>query len=139
MTMLSEPEPAPVGSTEQVPHRNEVVVVGRLSTAALTRRLPSGDLLMSWRIVVDRPPARRRSDARAQSVDVVDCIAWSARVRRSAGGWELGDVVELRGSLRRRFWRTAGGGLQSRAEVEVTGARRLSPVTRPLRRRRTRG
>jgi single-strand DNA-binding protein len=44
------------------------------------------------------------------------------RVRRSALSWEPGDVVEVEGSIRRRFFRT-GGGAASRVEVEVSAGR----------------
>ena len=36
-----------------------------------------------------------------------------------------GDVVEVEGSLRRRFWRV-GAGAASRSEVEVTRVRRVA-------------
>jgi single-strand DNA-binding protein len=36
-----------------------------------------------------------------------------------------GDIVEVRGSLRRRFWR-AGPGAVSRTEVEVVRLRRVA-------------
>lgn len=39
--------------------------------------------------------------------------------------WQVGDVVEVNGSLRRRFFKT-GGRLQSMTEVEVISARRVS-------------
>jgi len=102
-------------------HRNEVVVVGRVTTGPADRGLPSGDEITTWRVTVDRP-----GDGR----DVIDCTAWTARVRRSAAAWERGDVVEITGALRRRFF-TAGGALASRSDVEVTTARRLTRATRP--------
>jgi hypothetical protein len=36
--------------------------------------------------------------------------------------------VEVRGSLRKRFFRTAGGATGSRVEVEVASARRIRRV-----------
>ncbi|MDT7548546.1 MAG: hypothetical protein QOE84_940, partial [Actinomycetota bacterium] len=39
--------------------RNEVALVGRVSAPAEERVLPSGDVLLTWRVVVDRPPPRR--------------------------------------------------------------------------------
>jgi single-strand DNA-binding protein len=107
-------------------HRNEVVVAGRLAAAALAKRLPSGDEIVTWRLIVDRASKDRRK------VDVVDCTAFGARVRRQALGWEVDDVIAVTGSLRRRFWRGAGG-LQSRCEVEVATAsrRRATTLKRP--------
>lgn len=105
-------------------HRNEVVLVGRLAAAAQERELPSGDALVTWRIVVDRPPAPRTDGRRTPTVDALDCIAWRKPVCRGALAWRVGDTVEVSGALRRRFWRSEQGPV-SRTEVEVAKARRL--------------
>jgi len=109
------------------PAVNEVALVGRVSAAPEERELPSGDLLVSWRVIVDRPPQRRAAPAggRAPVVDTVDCVAFGAAVRRTARGLAAGDVVRVEGALRRRFWRS-GGGASSRTEVEVAAIRRLA-------------
>ena len=106
---------------------NEVALVGRVSAPATERVLPSGDVLLTWRLVVDRPPSRRPLPAglRAVTIDTIDCVAWTSGVRRTAVGFAAGDVVRVQGSLRRRFWRGGGGGLGSRYEVEVAAAKRL--------------
>lgn len=106
--------------------RNEVVLVGRLSALPEERELPSGDRLISWRLVVDRPPGRKPPEGvRATTVDTLDCMAWTPAVRRSAKTLQQGDVIEVHGALRRRFWR-AGAGAVSRCEVEVAAIKRLS-------------
>ena len=105
---------------------NEVTLVGRVSAAAEERELPSGDALVSWRLIVDRPPQRRApAGARAVVVDTVDCVAFAAPVRRTARALAPGDVVRVEGALRRRFWRS-GAGASSRTEVEVAAVRRLA-------------
>jgi single-strand DNA-binding protein len=116
-------------------HDNRVSVTGRVSAAATARTLPSGDEMVTWRLVVDRPPSRRSGPA----FDVVDCVGWAARIRRSACAWSEGDVVMIDGALRRRFWRSPGGGLQSRCEVEVSAARRVAVAVAPVKRRRRPG
>jgi single-strand DNA-binding protein len=100
-------------------HRNEVVLTGRLSTYADARELPSGDEIVSWRLIVDRP-----ADADRNGIDAIDCVAFATRLRRSALKWEPGAVIEVEGSLRRRFWR-AGASTASRTEVEVRRASRV--------------
>jgi single-strand DNA-binding protein len=106
-------------------HRNEVVLAGRLSAGATSKALPSGDEIVTWRLVVDRPATERGT------VDVVECTAFRARVRRQALGWQVDDLIEVNGALRRRFWRGPAG-LQSRYEIAVdTAARRGSGVRRP--------
>lgn len=102
---------------------NEVRLIGRLSLAAEERELPSGDQLTAFRVVVNRPRDKRRG-SRVQ-IDALECHTWVARVRRAAVTWQVGDVVEVNGSLRRRFFKT-GGRLQSMTEVEVSSARRVS-------------
>jgi single-strand DNA-binding protein len=97
---------------------NEVRLVGRLSAAPAEKELPSGDVLVSFRVVVPRAPDPKR----ATKVDALECVAWTARAKRSVRSWRVGDVVEVDGGLRRRFFRT-GSGPASRVEVEVTKGR----------------
>jgi single-strand DNA-binding protein len=103
---------------------NEVVLRGRLAAAADQRVLPSGDSMVTFRVVVDRPP-RASASASSARVDTLDCAAFKADVRRRCLRWEPGDVLEVRGSLRRRFFRT-GAGAASRYEVEVVAASRVA-------------
>jgi single-strand DNA-binding protein len=98
---------------------NEVTLIGRLSQPAEEQVLPSGDELWRFRVIVGRTGA---AAARA-SVDALDCVVWAKRPARSVATWRAGDVVEVRGSLRRRFFAPAGGGRVSRCEVEVASAR----------------
>lgn len=97
---------------------NEVRLVGRVSAGLVDRRLPSGDVLGTFRVVVHRMES---SASGRRRVDAIDCHTWSSRVRKQAGGWRVGDIVELDGALRRRFFRS-GAGTQSMTEVEVTRA-----------------
>jgi single-strand DNA-binding protein len=115
-------------------HENRVSVTGRISGVGTSRTLPSGDEMVTWRMVVDRPATRSQGAA----FDVVDCVGWAARIRRSALGWAVGDVVAIDGALRRRFWRSPGGGLQSRCEIEVRAAKRVAVAVAPVKRRRKR-
>ncbi len=123
------------GRTAALPlHVNEVRLVGRLAGEPRERELPSGDLLVSFRVVVARPPARAGRGGRngpgapgrpaLPTVDTLDCAAWRADVQRSVRRATDGDLVELHGSLRRRFWRV-GSTAASRSEVEVVRLKRL--------------
>jgi len=98
-------------------HSNRVSLVGRLARAAAERELPSGDLLCTFRLVVARDGERP-----GPRVDALECVTWSARLRRSVRTWRPGDVVQVEGSLRRRFFR-AGGAVASRVEVEAVSGR----------------
>jgi len=108
------------------PSRNEVLLVGRLAAEPEERSLPSGDALVTFRVVVDRPPTARSTSSRGSAVDTLDCVARAAAVRRAAQGWRPGDVLEVHGALHRRFFRTAGGATGSRYEVEVVRGKRLT-------------
>ncbi len=104
---------------------NEVVLVGRVAAAASSRTLPSGDELVTWRLVVDRPPPDTTAGGKPVTIDTVDCVAWRAGVRRAAAAWAVGDIVRVEGALRRRFWRSPTGPA-SRYEVEARTVRRLA-------------
>lgn len=116
-----DPDPSP-GAAPDPGHLNEVALVGRVSAAPETRELPSGDELVTLRLVVDRPPEK---GATRRAVDVVDVACWSRRTRRSATALLPGDTVRVEGSLRRRFFGGAGG-RTSRYEVEAARLVRLS-------------
>lgn len=85
---------------------NQVTVVGRLSRAAEQRSLPSGDSLVTFRIIVDRPPAALKRSK--QKVDTFECVVWTARLRNSVTKLAGGEFVEVKGQLRRRFSRING-------------------------------
>ncbi|KRF32502.1 single-stranded DNA-binding protein [Nocardioides sp. Soil805] len=103
---------------------NVVRLVGRLSAPPEEVVLPSGDRLCSFRVVVGRPETHPSS----QRVDALECSTSVARVRRSVLAWQRGEVVEVEGAIRRRFFRTATGSA-SRVEVEVSSARRVRRST----------
>lgn len=105
-------------------HRNEVILVGRLASAPEQRELPSGDVLVSWRLVVDRPAVVRSDGRRGPTVDALDCVTWRKAVARTTLTWQVGETIEITGALRRRFWRSERGPV-SRTEVDVLRARRI--------------
>lgn len=118
---------------------NDVRLVGRLTGVPVTVELPSGDTLVTFRVSVPRTSltgigsggrgvagAATRSVAAGQAavrrVDSVPCTAWSPRLRRGIGTWRVGDLVEVSGAVRCRFFQ-AGGATRSRVEVEAVAAR----------------
>jgi single-strand DNA-binding protein len=112
--------------------RNEVILCGRVSMAADERSLPSGDTVLTTRVVVERPTLRRAkpgSHRTRQPVDAIDCVAWPARIRQTIRRWQPGDQVLVKGAIRRRFYRVDGRPV-SRVEVEITEARRLATIDR---------
>ncbi|GAA2452024.1 hypothetical protein GCM10010191_82810 [Actinomadura vinacea] len=95
-------------------HVNAVTLVGRLAEFPSRRALPAGGDVVSWRLIVDRP---REGDGR-RTVDAIRCAAFDRRIGDRTATWRPGDLIEVRGSLRRRFWKTDATRL-GRYEVEV--------------------
>ena len=91
------------------PGRNEVLLCGRLAAAAEERELPSGDRIVTLRVVVARSQAatRRRQPVegpKRATVDTIDVVCWTAATRRTALRLRADVVVEVEGALRRRSW-----------------------------------
>lgn len=104
---------------------NRIVLRGRVADRPEARTLPSGDVVVALRLIVDRSTtARRRS---RQSVDTFDCSLWTARLRAAAVKLAAGDRIEVAGELRRSFSR-GGRGVTSRVFVDVGTLKRLPKV-----------
>jgi single-strand DNA-binding protein len=101
---------------------NRVHLAGRVSADPETRVLPSGDEVVSFRLIVRRSAAALRRSK--QVVDTIECSAWTPAMRRAVSRLEAGAEVEVTGALRRRF--TRGGGAISFVTVEVDSCRRVS-------------
>ena len=94
---------------------NDVALRGWVTTIASERELPSGDLVVQFRIAITRPEG---------GVDTIDLESWSAKTRRTASSLKDGEWVEVSGSIRRRFWKS-GAGLASRWQVVTAEIKRL--------------
>lgn len=109
---------------QHTPPVNTVTLCGRVSGEPTVRELPSGDEIVTFRLVVPRPEGSR-AKATGQRVDTFDLVCWATRLRRQGARLGDGDEIAVSGSLRRRFWR-AGPAVQSRVEVEVVAMTVLS-------------
>jgi single-strand DNA-binding protein len=105
--------------------RNEVILVGRLAGGAEKKAMPSGSTLTIWRVIVRRP-ARRRGG----HVDTIKCVTFDAEVSAVVTRWSPGDVVEVVGALRRRFF-GKGDGKSNSYEVEARTVRLLERPSVP--------
>ena len=101
---------------------NQVTLVGRVSAAPESRVLPSGDEVVSFRIIVSRNAAALRRSK--QRVDTIECSAWTAAMRRTVLRLEAGTEVAVSGELRRRVSRGAHGAV-SRVTVDVNSCQRV--------------
>ncbi|CAB4591481.1 unannotated protein [freshwater metagenome] len=95
---------------------NDLLLRGRVSAAATTKELPSGDKVVEFRLIVTR---ENRED-----VDTLDIAAWSAKSRMTALSLAPDEWVEISGAVHRRFWQSPGG-LASRWQVEAIDILRL--------------
>jgi single-strand DNA-binding protein len=94
---------------------NDVALRGWVTTVAAERELPSGDVVVQFRIAITRPEG---------GVDTIDLESWSAKTRRSALSLKDGEWVEIQGAIRRRFWKS-GQGLASRWQVITNEVKRI--------------
>jgi single-strand DNA-binding protein len=104
---------------------NVVRLTGRISADPESRVLPSGDEILSFRLVVRRSAAARRRSK--QVVDTIECAVWTAALRRSVAKLPAGTEVAVTGALRRRFSR-GGAGVASWVSVEVDSCRKVTPA-----------
>ena len=97
---------------------NEVRLVGKVSALSEPHLLPSGDSVVTLRLVVPRAVRRPRRP----SVDTIDVACWTPDTQLDAVTVGVDGDAEVVGSLRRRFFRGPGGP-QSRYEVEARSVR----------------
>jgi len=119
---MSEETTKESGSTTP-PGNNVAMLCGKVIRAPETRVLPSGDEVIEFRISIPRAAAGR-GRATAGVVDWFNCAAWTATTRRVVERWQVGDIVELTGSLRTRHYVVGGSG-RTAFSVEVRNARRI--------------
>jgi single-strand DNA-binding protein len=123
MTQTATPRPA--GPR----HRNEIVLVGELTTAPTERTTAAGEEIVTFRLDVER------DHESGFGTDSIECTVQIPRLRRSATAWQPGDTLEVLGAVRRRFYRV-GNASRPFVVVDVARARRLAGA--PVKRRRTR-
>lgn len=99
---------------------SHVALVGRLGARVRSQELPSGDVVTSFTVVVDRSARERGGGKHAVTVDAITCVTTRARARTQVERLEPGTLVAVEGTLRRRFWRAGAGGVVGSAmEVVV--------------------
>ena len=82
------------------------------------RVLPSGAVLTTFTVTVDRERVVPIDRGSRVNVDVIACVAHGRRLAARAHRLEPGASIKVHGVLRRRFWRGTHG-LQSSTEVHV--------------------
>jgi single-strand DNA-binding protein len=95
---------------------NDLVLRGRVSQEAVEKKLPSGDKVVEFRLIVTRD--------KQSGADTLDIGAWSSKTRRTALTLTPDQWVEVSGSIHRRFW-SGPAGLASRWQVEAVEITRI--------------
>ena len=114
---------------------NEVYLVGRVTSLAIEKELPSGDKVVEFRVVIGRAKSTSSTSSTSSTrspksrtgkkeVDSLDIAAWSSKTRKAALSLKVDTWVEIHGAVRRRFWQ-APSGLASRWQVEASTVARL--------------
>lgn len=106
-------------------HVNKVVLIGRVSGEPEWRDLRNGDKVAIWRLVVKRDVVRDPS----ATIDTIQCATFDPRVQQVLHHCQDGDTLEVRGALRRRFWRL-GNRIANSYEVNVRTAVALEESAR---------
>ena len=75
----AEPKSSTSGA---VAGENAVLLRGRVSTAPERRELPSGSVIVTFRVTVPRSATAMTKGSR-QTVDWLDCVAWGAGPQRT--------------------------------------------------------
>ena len=91
-------------------YKNKVELNGRVSGKPTEKTLPSGDVVVEFRLIIDR-------DDR-EGVDTLDVATWKKQLRKRALSLEAEEWIGVKGVLRRRFWK-GGSGITSRWQVEA--------------------
>jgi single-strand DNA-binding protein len=97
-------------------YKNKVELTGRVSGVPSEKILPSGDVIVEFRLIIDR-------DDR-EGVDTFDIAAWKSKLRKRALSLKAEEWIELKGVLRRRFWKGKSG-IASRWQVEARELERI--------------
>ena len=99
-------------------HRNEVHLAGEIATAPEERTLSDGRGAVTFRIEV------RAETADGATRDSLDITLTGSRARKAALAWEVGDVVEVEGVVRRKFYKV-GAMSKPFTVIEAERAKRL--------------
>ena len=99
--------------------QNDVFLTGRVTSEGELVEMPSGEALIRFRIVVPRHKPTTKT-----TVDTIDCVSFKPAIHRNVAKLEIGDIVTLTGTVRRRFWK-AGPSVASRVEIEVQTVKKV--------------
>ena len=108
------------GKSREIEGVNEVFLIGRVTSIAGEKKMPSGDIVSEFRVVVERPGKTGKGGA----IDTVDIAVWKSALRKKVSSFKPDNWVEIKGSVRRRFWKSAAG-IASRWQVEASEIRTL--------------
>lgn len=94
---------------------NKVILMGRLTRDPEMRQTPSGVMMCSFSIAVNRRFAKEGQ----QSADFINCTAWRQQAEFICKYFQKGSMIAIVGQLQSRSWENQEGKRQYSTEVMV--------------------
>lgn len=109
-------------------YRNQVILQGRISGKPERKKLPSGDTIVQFRLIVDRKTGLKSkgksTDKKRREVDTLDIGVWKKGLQIKALSLVPEQFAKIEGAIRRNFWTTPAG-LASRYQIDAEVIERL--------------
>lgn len=103
-------------------YRNQVILQGRISGKPERKKLPSGDTIVQFRLIVDRKTGlkskSKSADKKKRQVDTIDIGVWKKNLQIKALSLVPEQFAKIEGAIRRNFWTTPAG-LASRYQIDA--------------------
>lgn len=103
-------------------YQNQVILQGRISGKPERKKLPSGDTIVQFRLIVDRKTGlkskSKSADKKKRQVDTIDIGVWKKKLQIKALSLVPEQFAKVEGAIRRNFWTTPAG-LASRYQIDA--------------------
>ena len=103
-------------------YQNQVILQGRISGKPERKKLPSGDTIVQFRLIVDRKTGlkskSKSADKKKREVDTIDIGVWKKKLQIKALSLVPEQFAKIEGAIRRNFWTTPAG-LASRYQIDA--------------------
>lgn len=100
---------------------NKVIVGGHLTAEPELKQTPSGNMVMSFSVAVNRRVQAKQENGRAvqTQADFINCVAWRERAEFIARYFHKGSSICVCGHLQTRSWTDGQGTKRYATEVIV--------------------
>ncbi len=100
---------------------NKVILGGRLTAEPELKQTPSGVMVLSFTIAVNRRYATRSEEGQSaqQQADFINCVAWRERAEFISRYFHKGSSICIAGQIQTRTWNDQQGNKRYATEVVV--------------------